>query len=137
MKKIAAILVLITLTLCSCKTKYIETIHYQPVEVHDTLYQTTHVRDSVTLHDSIYIHQKNDTVLVEKWHTQFKWKTNSDTQYIIREIPHVFTDTICTIREVPVDKIVYKQHWWQKALSWTGGLCYIGFVILLLLKIKK
>ena len=125
------------LTLCSCKTKYIETVHYQPVEVHDTLYNTSYVRDSVTLHDSIYIHQKNDTVLVEKWHTQYKWKTSWDTMYISKEVPYVVTDTICTIKEVPVDKIVYKQHWWQKILCGTGAISLLGLLLTILIKYKK
>lgn len=126
MKKIIGVIVLMVLTLCSCKTKYIETVHYQPVEVHDTLYNTVHVHDSVTLHDSVYIHQKNDTVLIEKWHTRFKWRTHTDTQYVSREVPYVVCDTICTVKEVPVDKVVYKQRWWQSALSWIGGLCLAG-----------
>ena len=125
------------LTLCSCKTKYIETVHYQPVEVHDTLYNTSYVRDSVTLHDSIYIHQKNDTVLVEKWHTQYKWKTSWDTMYISKEVPYAVTDTICTSKEVPVDKIVYKQHWWQKMLSGTGAAFLLGLLLSILIKYKK
>lgn len=125
------------LTLCSCKTKYIETVHYQPVEVHDTLYNTSYIRDSVTLHDSIYIHQKNDTVLVEKWHTQYKWKTSWDTMYISKEVPYVVTDTICTIKEVPVDKIVYEQHWWQKILCGTGAISLLGLLLTILIKYKK
>lgn len=123
--------------MCSCKTKYIETIHYQPVEVHDTVYNTKHVHDSVTLHDSIYIHQKNDTVLVEKWHTKYKWKTSWDTMYISKEVPYVVTDTVCTVKEVPVDKIVYKQHWWQKALSWLGTIALAILVFLAFIKVKK
>lgn len=124
-------LFLVLLAMCSCKTKYIETIHYQPVEVHDTLYTTQHIRDSITLHDSVYIHQKNDTIYSEKWRIEHHWHTKWDTLYKSKEVPKVVTDTIVTIREVPVDKIVYKQQWWQKALATIGGIAMVlvGFII--------
>lgn len=124
------------LAMCSCKTKYIETVHYQPVEVHDTVHNTVHVRDSITLHDSVYIHQKNDTVLIEKWHTQYKWKTTHDTMYISKEVPCVVTDTISVLKEVPVEKAVYRQHWWQNALTWIGGIFLVLFGIGIFLKFK-
>lgn len=126
MRKLAVILVLLTLTVCSCKTKYIETIHYEPVEVHDTVLNTVHVRDSITLLDSVFIHQKNDTVYSERWRTEHHWHTKHDTVYKSKEVPMALTDTIVTIREVPVEKVVHKQHWWQKALSWIGGLFLAG-----------
>jgi hypothetical protein len=136
MRKLIAILAILSLIVCSCKTKYIETVHYQPVEVHDTVSSTVFVRDSITLHDSVYIHQKGDTVFSEKWRTEYRWHTKHDTLYQIREIPIMMTDTICTIKEVPVDKIVYKQRWWQNALSTVGGLFLLGLLISLLLHKK-
>lgn len=129
MKKLVAVIVLLALTVCSCKTKYIETVHYQPVEVHDTVNTVQHIRDSITLHDSVFIHTKNDTVYSEKWRTEHHWHTKRDTVYKSKEVPKVVTDTIVKIREVPVDKIVYKQHWWQNALSWVGGLFLLGLLI--------
>lgn len=137
MRKLFVILVLMILVLAGCKTKYIETVHYQPVEVHDTIHNTSYVRDSVTLHDSVYIHQKNDTVLVEKWHTKYKWKTSWDTMYISKEVPYVVNDTVYEIKEVPVDKVVYKQHWWQNALTWIGGLCSLGLILSFILNKRK
>jgi hypothetical protein len=136
MKKLIIVIVLLTLTVCSCKTKYIETVHYQPVEVHDTVNTVQHIRDSITLHDSVFIHMKNDTVYSEKWRTEHHWHTKRDTVYKSKEVPKVVTDTIVTIREVPVDKIVYKQHWWQNALSWIGGLCSLGLIISFILNKK-
>lgn len=129
MRKLVAVIVLFLLTVCSCKTKYIETVHYQPVEVHDTVNTVQHIRDSITLYDSIFIHMKGDTVFSEKWRTEYRWKTRFDTVYRSREVPCVMTDTVTTIKEVPVDKVVYKQHWWQEALCWVGGLFSVGLII--------
>jgi hypothetical protein len=134
MNKIAFILVLLTLTVCSCKTKYIETVHYEPVEVHDTVLNTIHVRDSITLLDSIFIHQKNDTVYSERWRTEHHWHTKHDTVYKSKEVPVALTDTIVSIREVPVEKVVYKQKWWQKSLSGVGIITLLSILIGLLLK---
>lgn len=112
MKKIALIAAALVLVMCGCRTKYIETVHYEPVEVHDTVNRITTLRDSITLHDSVFIHLKNDTVYHERWKTEYRWHTKFDTVYKSKEIPYVVTDTICTIKEVPVEKIVYKQKWW-------------------------
>jgi len=137
MKKLITVIVLLLLTVCSCKTKYIETVHYQPVEVHDTVNTVQHIRDSITLHDSVFIHMKGDTVFSEKWRTEYRWKTRFDTVYRSREVPYVVNDTISVIKEVPVEKVVYKQRWWQNALSWIGGLCSLGLLISLIINIRK
>lgn len=129
MRKLVAVIVLFLLTVCSCKTKYIETVHYHPVEVHDTVNTVQHIRDSITLHDSVFIRMKGDTVFSEKWRTEYRWKTRFDTIYRSREVPRVMTDTVTTIKEVPVDKVVYKQHWWQEALCWVGGIFSVGLII--------
>jgi len=107
MKNVVIILLFICI-LSSCKTRYIETVHYQPVEMHDTISSLVHVHDSVTLHDSIFIHMKGDTVFSERWHTYYKWRTKSDTVCKIREVPVVMTDTVYQVKEVPVDKVVYR-----------------------------
>ena len=117
----------------SCKTKYIETIHYQPVEVHDTINTAVHIRDSVTLHDSVFIHMKGDTVFSEKWRTEYRWKTRYDTVYKSKEVPKLLTDTVYRVKEVPVEKPVYKQHWWQKLLNTIGGIFLLGLIGSLLL----
>lgn len=137
MKKLVVILVLMTLTLCSCKTKYIETVHYEPVEVHDTVNVAMHVRDSITLHDSVFIHMKGDTVFSERWRTEYRWKKQTDTVVKIREVPKLLTDTISQIKEVPVEKPVYRQHWWQKLLTGIGGLTSAGLIISIFLYRKR
>lgn len=137
MRKIIAILAILALVVSSCKTKYIETVHYKPVEVHDTLVTTAFLHDSITVRDSVFIHQVNDTVYRERWKTEYKWRTRVDTITKIREIPKVFTDTVYQVKEVPVDKVVYKQKWWQKSLSTIGGIFILGLLLSLFIHSKK
>lgn len=97
----AAIIVWL-LTGCTT-TKYVTVPEYHT----DTLLQTKLQKDSVWLHDSTYIHDKGDTVLVEKWHTKYREKLVHDTTYISK------TDTIP--KPYPVPEYVEKPlTWWQK-----------------------
>jgi len=137
MRKYIAIIAVLSLIVSSCKTKYIETVHYQPVEVHDTLVTTAFLHDSITVRDSIFIHKVNDTVYSERWKVEYKWRTRVDTVTKVREVPKVFTDTIYQVKEVPVDKIVYQQKWWQKSLSTIGGLFLVGFLLSLIINKKR
>jgi len=84
-------------------TKYVTVPEYHT----DTLIQTKLQKDSVWLHDSTYIHDNGDTVLVEKWHTKYKEKLVHDTTYISK------TDTIP--KPYPVPEYIDKPlTWWQK-----------------------
>ena len=131
------IVFLAMLVMCSCKTKYIETVHYQPVEVHDTVHNTVHVRDSITLHDSVYIHQKGDTVYREKWRIEHHWRTKHDTVYRSKEVPKIMTDTVVAIREVSVEKVVHKQYWWQRMLSAAGGIGLVLFGLWAAIRLRR
>ena len=96
MKKwlMAAAMVLLT----GCKTVYV------PVEIvrTDTLKVVHIVRDSVRIdrytHDSVYIHDRGDTVWYEKWHTRYvdRWRDRvvTDTLYQSK------TDSVTVTREV-------------------------------------
>ena len=42
----------------------------------------TERRDSIYLHDSVYIHSKGDTVYLERWHTRIRDRTLRDTLYL-------------------------------------------------------
>jgi hypothetical protein len=96
-----AILILITILLMtSCKS--VEYVTVEKVKT-DTTYITKQQRDSIWLHDSLYIHEytKGDTVYLErtKWHTKYIEKILRDTVYrathdtipvpyeVIKEVP--------------------------------------------------
>ena len=84
--------------LTGCKTVYV------PVEIvrTDTLNVVHIVRDSVWIdrytHDSVYIHDRGDTVWFEKWHTRYvdRWRDRvvTDTLYQSK------TDSVTVTREV-------------------------------------
>lgn len=84
--------------LTGCKTVYV------PVETvrTDTLIVAHIVTDSVWvdryMHDSVYIHEKGDTVWFEKWHTRYvdRWRDRVTHDTIYRSK----TDSVTMTREV-------------------------------------
>jgi hypothetical protein len=125
MKKQGIIVAAAVLLLTGCKTVYV------PVEtvLQDTIYISKKVTDSVWVerltHDSIYIHEKGDTVLVEKWHTEYRdrWRDR------------LLTDTVyqhkCdTIREVFTNEVEKPLTWWQQTRMDIGGWAIVALIIL-------
>jgi len=129
-------LVALLLMLAGCKTRYIERVHSVPVTMHDTIERVVLHRDSVTLHDSVYIHAVGDTIWHERWHTAYRWRVRVDTMRVYVTRPVELHDTIYTIREVEVPVEVYKQHWWQRLLAWAGGIALAGGAGLAIFKLK-
>ena len=106
--------------LASCRQ-----VEYVTVEkvLTDTTYITKWQRDSIWLHDSIHVKEKGDTVMVEKWHTQWRDRMRVDTIY------HATHDTIPdpfpveTIKEVPAE-----LSWWQRLRLWVGNIGLLGIL---------
>lgn len=95
------ILLLLVLALClSCGTR-VQTVEVERVQ---TEYQERLrlVRDSVYLHDSVYIVQRGDTVYRDRWRTRYKEIMRYDTTYIERR------DSISYPVVVEVEK---PRHW--------------------------
>lgn len=104
----------VIITMCSCTT-----IRYVPVvQVRtDTVQITKHQRDSIWLHDSIHVveKQKGDTMYleVEKWHNRYIEKETHDTTYIATH------DTVP--QPYPVPEYVEKRlSWWQQTRMHLG-----------------
>lgn len=78
---ILAAVAVLALLMCSCKS-----IEYVPVIEHhtDSVYLTKVQRDSVYSHDSVYIKENGDTVLIERWHTRYVEKLRIDTTYVAK-----------------------------------------------------
>lgn len=94
--------------LSSCTTpKTIE----RTVTKHDTCYIQKEMRDSVYLHDSIYVKEwsKGDTLRIEteRWHTRWRERIVRDTAYVSR------TDTIVKQVNVPTKKDITGWQWAQ------------------------
>ena len=105
--------VLIALSLLSSctTTKYVEVERVRT----DTTYITKWQKDSVWLHDSIHVKEKGDTVLIEKWHTQWRDRLRIDTIY---QATH---DTIPA--PFPQTEYVEKDlSWWQRTQMYAGDV---------------
>ena len=104
--------------LCSCRT-----VKYVPVETVkvDTTYINKLQRDSIYMLDSVYVKDKGDTVLIEKYKYLYRDKLVRDTMYISKvdsiQVPY------------PVEKELTR---WQKIRMNVGGWA-IGIVIITVL----
>lgn len=124
MKKI--LFFLIPVLFMGCKTgkvivPVVDTLYINKT-IKDTVYQSKY--DSVYFKDSIYIREKGDSVFIDKWHTQYKYKV--DTSYIYKER----VDTIYQVKNVIVET-EKKLTKWQKFKMDAGGLL-VGAVVALL-----
>ena len=128
---VVALLVL-SVALGSCTTtKYVEV-----EKVHtDTLYMSKVQKDSVYLHDSIFVNQwtSGDTVYQtrDRWHTAWRDRLVTDT------VLHLVTDTVAKPYPVIQEKKVEAAlNWWQRLRMMLGdiaiivcGFCVVGFVV--------
>ena len=113
--------------ICSCRT-----VKYVPVETIkvDTTYINKLQRDSIYMLDSVYVKEKGDTVLIEKYKYLYRDKLVRDTMYISKadsiQVPY------------PVEKELTK---WQQFRMYFGGwamcIVVISILILIVYKIKK
>lgn len=113
--------------ICSCRT-----VKYVPVETVkvDTTYINKLQRDSIYMLDSVYVKEKGDTVLIEKYKYLYRDKLVRDTMYISKadsiQVPY------------PVEKELTK---WQQFRMYFGGwamcIVVISILILIVYKIKK
>lgn len=107
-------------------------IRYVPVETirTDSLYLSVHERDSIHIKDFVYIKEKGDSVIVDKWHTVYRDRRTRDTIYIEKE------------KEVMVPYPVEKElTWWQKTKLELGefsiGVILVLLIVVILLVKKK
>ena len=104
-------------------------------EVHtDTLMVTQHSRDSIYVHDSVWVNQwqAGDTIYRErtKWRTQYIERLSHDTIYRARvdSIPAPYP----VIKEVPAD-----LSWWQTFRLHLGDIALALLAITILLMVAK
>ena len=106
-------------------------VRYIPVESvrHDSVVTILHHRDSIYQHDSVYIKEKADTLLIERWHTRWRDRVIHDTLYISK---------VDTIRiPVPVErKLTKSERTYITIGKWSVGvvtglvlaaICFIFF----------
>lgn len=119
---IATVLLVILLMMSSCKSVEYVTV---PSVSRDTIYINKVERDSIHVHDSIYLHEwkKGDTVLVEKvkWVTKYVESIKHDTLYQSR------VDSVAVPYPVEV-KVEKELTWWQNTKMKAG----VVLIVLLL-----
>ena len=106
-------------------------VRYIPVESvrHDSVVTILHHRDSIYQHDSVFIKEKADTLLIERWHTRWRDRVSHDTLYMSK------TDTIRV--PVPVErKLTKSERTYITIGKWSVGvvaglvlaaICFIFF----------
>lgn len=114
----------------SCSTQRVVTVERRTT---DTLMMLNSIRDSIYLHDSIYIIDfvRTDTVFrtVERWHTQYRDRWQHDTIYKSR------ADSVPVPVPTPVE-VPAKLTWWQQTRMHIGGIAlavlglYIAFILI-------
>lgn len=108
MKPFCLLIILLTAALCSgCRT-----IEYRTLETvrSDTVYIQSAKVDSVMVRDSIYIHEKGDTVTEHRYHYIYRYKDRVDTLYLASR------DTVSV--PYPVEKELTR---WQSVKVDYGG----------------
>ena len=122
----------LVLMLFGCKTK--DRIVTVEVVSHDTLWHEKTERDSIYLHDSIFVNQftKGDTIfqIKDRWHTEYRDKYIHDTVSVAK------VDSIPVPYEVQVE-VEKKLSWWQKLLMALGGVLLVSLLTIFGLKIYK
>ena len=128
---VAFVLLLVLCALTSCtSTKYVTV----PETHTDTLYISKMQRDSIWLHDSIHVteRQQGDTFFVEvaKWKTKYIERLLTDTliEHHTDSIPY----PVEVIKEVP-----RKLTWWQKTRIHCGEALLAIFGVLIIIGIIK
>lgn len=120
---------LLALVLTGCKPT--ERIVEKEKLIFKTEYKNTVRLDSIYLHDSTYIHQRGDTVFVNKWKTAYKYKLLRDTvnmtDSVYIEVPY----------KVEVPKVEYRQTAFQKLLSRAGGITLLLLALVGIWKLIK
>jgi ABC-type anion transport system duplicated permease subunit len=101
----------------------------------DTTYITKHQRDSIHVHDSVYLHEytKGDTVYREKvrWRTDIKEKLRIDT---------IYQSKTATVKVEKTETVVQQESKWKRLGRMIGkilGVALLLFAIYCIIKIAQ
>ena len=138
MKHLFTILAAILLAGCA-STRYASTYEGSRdstrVSTHqmDSVFARMTQRDSIYVHDSIYVREKGDTVYQYVEKLRYKYVNSVDTLYKYRTL----RDTVYMERcdSIRVEKPVYiekPRRWYEKGLMWAGSMCCTVLILLTL-----
>jgi hypothetical protein len=130
MKK--AFILFLLLSLCaSCKTQY----KFIPVESLKTEYRDNYIHDAIVSYDSIFVKEKGDTLIFERYKYLYRDKIVRDSV--------VITDTIRVPYPVEVVrelKVKLPLSGWENFQIWCGRIALVVVLLLIVyfaLKLKK
>ena len=120
-----------------------KSIEYVPVVEHktDTTYITKNHRDSIYVHDSTYIHERGDTVWVERWHTRWRDIYQIDTIY---EAMHDTVPALPSGTGTWQTPATYQSPgspgsltWWQQTRIYIGNIAIFATLIIMVIFLIK
>ena len=141
MKHILWIVALLMLMSCAATRKASTEVtdNYRSTEKLDSIFITAIQRDSIYLHDSIYVRETGDTVYKYVEKLRYKYVNSVDTLYrtIVRVDTAYVERTKVEIREKPM--YIEKQvKWYNKGFMWLGRICCLSAILwAILLYIKR
>ena len=131
--------VILVWAMVGCKS-----IEYVPVIEHrtDTVIKTHQRLDSIYVHDSTYIHERGDTVWVERWHTRWRDRLLLDTIYeaVHDTVPALPAGTGTWQTSTPGTCPPGSERsltWWQQTRIYIGNIAIFATIILLIIFILK
>jgi len=118
----------IALLCCACGTT-----KYVPIETTKIEFRDKFVRDSIFCYDSVFVKEKGDTFIFERYRYLYRNKVIKDSIFI--------NDTICVPYPVEVVKQVKKPlSSWQSFQVWCGRIALVVVLLVIVyfvLRIKK
>ncbi len=115
----------VAIVLYSCKTP-----QYMPIETSKIEYRDNFVRDSTFRYDSVFVKEKGDTLILERYRYLFKNKVVRDSIFM--------NDTIRVPYPVEVVKQVKKPlSSWLNFQMWCGRIALILALIILIYFVSK
>jgi len=125
MKSISIFTILLLCVCSSCKTQ-----KYIPVETVKTEYRDKILRDSIFLYDSVFVKEKGDTLILERYRYMYKDKIIRDSIFV--------NDTIRVPYPVEVVKEVKAPlSGWQNFQLWSGRIALIIMLLIIVYFVLK
>ena len=130
MKHLLWILAALLLTSCAATKRTTTEREYNSTQHLDSLFTSTLSRDSIYIHDSIYVREKGDTLYKYVEKIRYKYITRQDTitRYTLK-VDTVYRDSgrvEVNERPVYVEKPV---KWYNKGFMWLGRMCCIAAIL--------
>ena len=122
MKKIL-FLAIIAMLLYSCKS-----VKYIPVETTKIEYRDNLVRDSIIRYDSVYVKDKGDTLILERYKYLYKNRIVKDSIFINDTIPIPYPVEVVKQVEAPLTSFQSFQIWCGRLALFALLLTCIYFV---------